>query len=500
MNSTFETLRDEYNRIQALSFGLSMISFDTETIAPPAAVEKTSRMVGTLSNEIYAITTGKTIADALTELSKPEVNATLSFNEKAIVKKMKKDADYMAKIPQDEYAAYSELLAKAGSIWARAKENNDFNAYAPTLQKVIEYNKKFATYTQKDGMGLYDTLLNQYEEGLTTKELDIFFSKIRTAVVPLLQKVVAGNDKVDKTYNSRFYPADKQREFARLLAEHIGFDFERGLMAESAHPFTQGMHNDDVRITNHFYENDLESAMFSVIHEGGHAIYEMGVSDEITQTPVGGGTSMGVHESQSRFYENILGRSEAFWKPLFGKLKDTYPEQLSDVDLHKFLLGINKAEPGPIRTLADELTYPLHIMVRYELEKEMIDGTVPIEVLPRLWNEKYEEYLGITPKNVQEGVLQDIHWALGSIGYFPSYAIGNAVASQLYATMSKEIDVEKCLESGDLNPIKTYLGKHIHIFGATKNMTELLQETTGEPLNVEYYIDYLEKKYTALYL
>ncbi|MDE7299333.1 MAG: carboxypeptidase M32, partial [Lachnospiraceae bacterium] len=279
-----------------------------------------------------------------------------------------------------------------------------------------------------------------------------------------------------------------------------GFDFEHGILAESAHPFTTNLHNADVRITNHFYENNLESAIFSVIHEGGHALYELGVDDELTLTPVGGGTSMGVHESQSRFYENVLGRSEAFWKPLFPKLKETWPEQLADVGLSDFILGINKAEPGPIRTEADELTYPLHIMIRYEIEKQLISGEIEIDELPGIWNEKYREYLGVTPKNDREGVLQDVHWSGGSFGYFPSYAIGNAVAAQIYSFMHREIKVGECLENSDLAPIREYLRKHIHRYGSTKNMNELLSEMTGEQLNVDYYIDYLTEKYTKLYL
>ena len=209
---------------------------------------------------------------------------------------------------------------------------------------------------------------------------------------------------------------------------------------------------------------------------------------------------MGVHESQSRFYENVLGRSEAFWKPLFGRLKETYPEQLADVSLEQFILGINKAEPGPIRTEADELTYPLHIMVRYEIEKLLMEDKITVEELPRVWNEKYQEYLGITPKNDREGVLQDVHWSGGMFGYFPSYAIGNAVAAQLFHYMHKEVPVKECLESQNLSPILDYLRKNIHRYGSTKNMNELLMEATGEPLNADYYIDYLTEKYTSLYL
>lgn len=500
MSELFEQLKPYIERSEALGSALTLFSWDNETLAPSAASENTSKLIGTLASEQYNVMINDTVSGLLKQLSSAQEQEKLTELEKAIVKKWKKVFDNMEKIPPEEYRANSELLARAGAIWADAKENNDFAAFAPTLKEIISYQKKFAEYTKKPGMSLYDTLLNEYEEGVLTSQLDEFFGKLRAAIVPLLKKVTAQNDRINKDYNTRHYPADTQRNFCRFLAGYIGFDFTRGAIAESAHPFTTNLHNKDVRITNHFYENNLESAMFSVIHEGGHALYEMGVADELTLTPVGGGTSMGVHESQSRFYENVLGRSEAFWKPLFGRLKETYPEQLADVSLEQFILGINKAEPGPIRTEADELTYPLHIMVRYEIEKLLMEDKITVEELPRVWNEKYQEYLGITPKNDREGVLQDVHWSGGMFGYFPSYAIGNAVAAQLFHYMHKEVPVKECLESQNLSPILDYLRKNIHRYGSTKNMNELLMEATGEPLNADYYIDYLTEKYTSLYL
>lgn len=500
MSELFEQLIPHMDRMQAYNGAMALFGWDNETLAPPAAMEHTSKMMGVLSAEAYKATVNDEVRELLKKLSAPEEQGLLDDREKAIVKRLKKDYDYMEKIPPEEYRAYNELIAKAGSIWSDAKENNGFNAFAPVLKEIVDYQRKFASYVQKPGISLYDTLLDEYEEGLVTKDLDVFFEKIRTAIVPLLKKVTEQNGRIDKSYNTRSYPVEKQKEFCRFLAEHIGFDFSKGVIAESAHPFTSELHNTDVRITNHFYENSLESAMFSVIHEGGHALYEMGVAEELTMTPVGGGTSMGVHESQSRFYENILGRSEAFWKPLFSRLKETYPEQLADTDLKTFILGINKAVPGFIRTEADELTYPLHIMVRYEIEKQLIAGEIEVDDLPALWNQKYQEYLGITPGNDKEGVLQDVHWSGGMFGYFPSYAIGNAIAAQIYAFMHNDVNVRECLENGNLTPIREYLRLHIHQYGATRNMNELLTEITGEGLNVDYYINYLTEKYTELYL
>ncbi len=500
MNEKFEKLQPYLDRSVALGCALTLFNWDGETLAPRGAFEKTSKLIGALSAEYYRAVINDEVRSLLGELSAPKEQEKLTALQRAIVKKLLRQYEELEKIPPEEYQAYQELLSLSGQIWAEAKENNDFAAFAPTLKKIVSWQKRFAEYTKKPGMSLYDVMLDQHEEGILTAQLDEFFGKLRSAVVPLLKKVTAQNSRIDKSYNSRSYPVEKQREFCRFLAEYIGFDFERGIVAESAHPFTTNLHNADVRITNHFYENNLESAIFSVIHEGGHALYEFGVDDELTLTPVGGGTSMGVHESQSRFYENVLGRSEAFWKPLFAKLKETWPDQLADIELSDFILGINKAEPGPIRTEADELTYPLHIMIRYEIEKQLISGEIEVDDLPEIWNEKYREYLGITPENDKEGVLQDVHWSTGSFGYFPSYAIGNAVAAQIYAFMHREIPVAECLEKSDLAPIREYLRKHIHRHGCTKNMNELLTEMTGEQLNADYYIDYLTQKYTGLYL
>lgn len=500
MSELFEKLKPHLEQQFALGNALTLYGWDNETLAPKEAMENTAKIIGTLSALSYQALVNDEVRGLLSALKEPKEFDALSNVEQCIVKKLTKNFDRLEKIPADEYRAYSELTAKAAPAWANAKQNNDFASFAPVLKEIVTYQKKFAGYTKKAGMSLYDAMLDENEEGILTKELDVFFEKIKEAVLPLLKKVVAQNDKVDKNYNFRSYPVEKQREFCRFLAEYIGFDFNRGVMAESAHPFTTNLHNHDVRITNHFHEDNLESAMFSVIHEGGHALYEMGVDDALTLTPVGGGTSMGVHESQSRFYENVLGRSEAFWKPLFEKLQSTYPDALSDVDLTQFIRGINKAEPGPVRTEADELTYPLHIIIRYEIEKMLMEDMVSVEELPRVWNEKYEEYLGIIPKNDTEGVLQDVHWSGGMFGYFPSYAIGNAVAAQIYAYMHNEVNVKECLESGKLMPIREYLREHIHCFGSTKNMNELLVAMTGEPLNADYYTKYLTEKYTKLYL
>lgn len=499
MNETFEKLKVYLDKAQALGTALSLIYWDNATLAPKEAIQNTAKMIGILSTESFTTIINDDVRGLLEKLETKEELETLSEVEKSIVKNLRKSYDQLEKIPPKEYQEYTELLALADSIWQSAKEHKDFNEFAPTLKKIVEYSKKFASYRRKGNEDLYDVLLQDYEECFDQKSLDEFFDTIKAEIVPLLKQVREKNDTIDKSYNYLKFDVAKQKEFAHFLADYIGFDFGKGVMAESAHPFTTNLHNHDVRITNHYYEDNLESAIFSIIHEGGHGIYEMGVADEITQTLVGGGASMGMHESQSRLYENLIGRSKEFWVPIYDKLQKQFSEQLESVSLDQFIQGINKAEPGPIRTEADELSYTLHIIIRYEIEKMLLSGEIQVEDLPRIWTQKYEEYLGITPANDAEGVLQDMHWSGGSFGYFPSYAVGSAIAAQIFYHMRTQMPVEEYLLQGNLTPIKEYLNKHIHQHGMMKNSNELLMDLMGEPLNAKYFTDYMVEKYTKLY-
>jgi carboxypeptidase Taq len=496
MNQKYEELMQHVEKMEALKAAIVLFNWDTETLAPPQATDLTARMVGSLSSQYFEETVSARMRELLGELKDAE---DLTEAQAAVVRKLNKNLEDMEKIPPEEYREFSELQARSTSIWAKAKQQDDFESFAPVLKKIVDFSKRFAGYRRKEGQSLYDAMLDEYEEGFTKEMLDPFFALLKEQIVPLLKKVVPKNDAIDVSPLRQSYDTAKQEAFCRFLAGYVGFDFARGVLAESEHPFTTGLHNRDVRITSHYYENVLESAIFSVIHESGHAIYEMNVDDELTQTPVGGGASCGMHESQSRLMENMIGRSLAFWEPVYPKLREAFPEHLSGLSLADFIKMINKAEPGLIRTEADELTYCLHVMIRYEIEKDLIDGSLQVEDLPAVWNEKYEQYLGVKPENDKEGVLQDIHWSQGSIGYFPSYALGNAFAAQIYHVMEQEIDVDKILRSGDLTPITNWLKEKVHRFGEMRKTKQLLRDITGEDFNPRYYIDYLTKKFTEIY-
>lgn len=499
MNQYYEKLEPIIEKIMALQTSLTLFEWDTETQAPPEASEYTSKVIGTLSEEHQKIMISDEIKELLKKLNTKKEQETLTPQEKAIVKEITIESEKMSKIPQDENKAFSILAAKAAGVWSKAKKQQDFSIFAPVLQEIIDYQRKFAKYRKDGRQKLYDVLLNDFEPGFTMETLDVFFEKIKTELVPFIQEIAKKKDFISKSYNYDSYPIEKQKEFCKWISGYVGFNFNRGVVMESAHPFTTNLNNHDVRITNNFDENNLEDAIFSAIHETGHALYEFGIQDELTLTPAGTGTSMGMHESQSRFFENVIGKSEEFWTPIYDKLVETYPEQLKKVSLSDFIKGVNRSVPSLIRTQADELTYPLHILVRYEIEKMIIEKNVNVDKLPKFWNEKYKEYLGVEPKNDAEGILQDIHWATGEFGYFPSYAIGSAVAAQLYFYMKNAMPFEQYLKEGNLLPIREFLKEKIWKYGKMKTTKEILKDITGEEFNPDYYIRYLKEKYSKIY-
>ncbi|HWT27815.1 MAG TPA: carboxypeptidase M32, partial [Mobilitalea sp.] len=463
------------------------------------AADYTSKVVGILADEYMKSLINDDVRKLMKKLQDNKEQEEMNDTEKAILKQLHITYEQLESIPPEEYRAFNELAQVANRKWSKAKKDNRYEDFAPYLQKVIDYKKKIAGYRVKGDKKPYEVLLSDFEECFGIKELDIFFDKVKKEVIPLLKEVSKKADAVDKSYNYLKYDINKQREFCKYLSGYVGFNFNRGVIAESAHPFTMQLHNHDVRITDRYMEDNLESAMFSIIHESGHALYEMNIDDAITQTLVGGGASMGMHEAQSRFFENIVGRSKDFWEPIYGKLVDTYPENLKDISLDHFIQGVNKAAPSLIRTEADELSYPLHIIIRYEIEKMIFDNEVSVEELPEVWNKKYQEYMGITPSDDAVGILQDTHWSWGEFGYFPSYAIGTAVASQIHAHMLDIMPFNEYLREGNLTPIREFLRSAIHKYGATKNTNQILKDVCGEEFNADYYVKYLKNKYEKLY-
>ena len=485
----FEAVTSAYNH------ALGVMYLDASTAAPAASTEGRGKTMEVLSRITYELASKPENAELLAYL---EAHAQeLDPQTRREVEVLRKEYDKINRIPAEEYVAYSVLLNDSENAWAKAKNNNDFDSFAPYLEKIIAYSRKFAGYYNPE-MKPYDALLNEYEEGLNTQTLDAFFGQLRGAIVPLLAKIQKA-EQIDNAFAFKHYPVEVQRKFSDYLMDVLEIDRERCAIAETEHPFTINYNNKDVRSTTHYYDDNLLSSMFSVIHEGGHAIYELGCDDCYNGTPLSGGVSTGIHESQSRFFENIIGRSEAFTNLIFSKVKELFPEQLAGVDAQAFYRAVNRTESSLIRTEADELTYCLHIMVRYELEKQLIDGTLQVKDVPEQWNRLYKEYLGIDVPNDREGCLQDTHWSGGMVGYFPSYALGSAYGPQLLHAMEQEIgSVSDLVVRGEIGKVKQWLREHIHRYAGFRKPGELFEAACGK-FDAKYYTDYLTEKFTKLY-
>lgn len=491
-----EELKEYLKKIEYLSSTIALLHWDSAIYMPKEAIEYRSEMMGYLSGESYKLTTSETMKGFIDYFQDKD---DLDDLTKAIVENIAKEYSHAMKIPEAEYVQYEIDKALSQSAWEEAKKKKDFSIFKQHLAKMIAYNKKFSEYWGFVG-NKYDGLLDLYEPGMTTERLDVVFGELRESLVDLLQKINHSKIKTDDAFLKGNYSVESQRKLGESILGKLGYDYEkRGRIDESEHPFTTNFGNKDVRITTKYDSSDFRPAIFSMIHEGGHGIYEQNVPDELEGTSLASGASMGMHESQSRFYENILGKSMVFWSYFYPEFQATYPE-LEGVDLMMFYRAINCVEPSLIRIDADELTYSLHVVIRYEMEKLLIDGEVDIDDVPSLWNEKYKEYLGVTPENDAEGILQDVHWSGGDFGYFPTYALGNLYGAQIFNKLKEEIpDWNQKISNGDFASITKWLKENVHQYGATLKPAELIKKVTGEELSAKYFIEYLNDKFGKLY-
>ena len=495
VQQALEALAKHQQTMAAYNHALGVMFHDGSTAAPKGSWEGRGQTMGIMSQITYDLDTDPKKGEMLTYLEAH--TDELTEQQKREVEVLRKGFDQMKKIPAEEYVAYSVLMNDAQSAWEKAKNENDFDTFAPYLEKIVEFNRKFAGYYDAD-KAPYDALLNEYEEGMNMETLDEFFAQLRSAIVPLLEKVQAASQ-IDDSFLHQNFPLEGQKKYAEYLMEVLGLDRRHCGLAESEHPYTTNFNNKDVRITTHYHEDHVTFSIFSVIHEGGHAIYELGADDKYNYTCLSGGVSMGIHESQSRFYENLIGRSRAFCYHVFPKLKELFPEQLEGVDAEMYYRAINKSQPSLIRTEADELTYALHVMVRYEIEKQMIAGTLAIKDVPAEWNRLYKEYLGVDVPSDSQGCLQDSHWSGGSIGYFPSYALGSAYGPQILNAMQKDIgDIYPDVEKGDQSRVTGWLREHIHQHASFIKPGILFERICGK-FDAKYFTDYLTRKYSELY-
>ncbi|MCC2683307.1 MAG: peptidase [Paenibacillaceae bacterium] len=496
--SVLNDFRAFLKKIKAYEEAIGLMYWDLRTGAPKKSVEGRSETIGELSGEMFRMSVSERMGEYLNTLGEPETFAGLSEVDRKIVQVSRKEYDRSVKIPPEMYQAYVVLTSKAESVWEEAKHASDFPMFRPYLEQIVKTNLEFIDLWGYEGEK-YNTLLDMYEPEMTVDALDRLFGRLRERLVPLVE-AISETAQPDITFLDQTFAKEKQQSFGLFILEQMGFDFAAGRLDETVHPFATGLNLGDVRITTRYLERDVVSALFGIIHEGGHALYEQNISPDLAGTPLCTGTSMGIHESQSRFWENVIGRSRPFWSRYFVDLQRTFPGQFNGVAPENFYRAINRVEPSLIRIEADELTYNLHIMIRYELEKALFNGSLQVADLPAAWNEKYNEYLGVRPEQDSVGVLQDVHWSGGSFGYFPSYSLGNMYAAQFTHTMRRELpEMEADVAAGRLLPIKQWLCDKIYRYGKLRDPGELVREITGESLNPDYLVDYLEVKYKNIY-
>lgn len=489
---------DHMKKLKAYNEAVSLLYWDLRTGAPKKGVDLRSETIGVISSDIFIMSTSDEFGELITSLEakKEELDPVMLRS----VEEARKQYDLSKKIPADEYKEFVILQSKAESVWETAKDTDDFSLFQPYLEKMVATTKKMIGYWGEKNGSAYNTLLDQYEPGMTTEILDEVFGDLRSRIIPLVQKIADSPNKPQTDFLYHQFPQEAQESFSDKILEQLGYDFDAGRLDETVHPFMIGINRQDVRITTKYDEKDFRTAVFGTIHECGHALYEQNIGEELSGTLVETGASMGIHESQSLFFENFVGRSEKFWEKNYEILKMFSPEQFGQVSQEEFIRAINESKPSLIRIEADELTYALHIMIRYELEKGLFNGELEVKDLPQLWNDKYEEYLGVRPSNNSEGVLQDVHWAGASFGYFPSYALGYMYAAQFKNAMLKDLpNYDELLAAGDIAPIRNWLTENVHKHGSMKKPLEILEEATGEGLNAEHLAKYLEEKYSKVY-
>jgi carboxypeptidase Taq len=502
MSSSTQSVLSDFRvflkKIKAYEEAVGLMYWDLRTGAPKKSVEGRSETIGELSGEMFRMSVSERMGDYLNALGEPTIYASLSEIDQKIVKVCRKEYDRSVKIPPELYQAYIVLTSKAESVWEEAKHASDFAMFRPYLEQIVKTNLEFIDLWGYKGEK-YNTLLDMYEPEMTVDTLDRLFGRLRDKLVPLVQ-AIAEAAPPDTSFLDQVFAKEKQQSFGLFILKEMGFDFAAGRLDETVHPFATGLNLGDVRITTRYLERDVVSALFGTIHEGGHALYEQNISPDLAGTPLCTGTSMGIHESQSRFWENGIGRSRPFWSRYFADLQRTFPGQFTDISSESFYRAINRVQPSLIRIEADELTYNLHIMIRYELEKALFNGSLQVADLPSAWNEKYGEYLGVRPETDSVGVLQDVHWSGGSFGYFPSYSLGNMYAAQFTHTMQQQLpEMELNVAAGRLSPIKQWLSDQIYRYGKFRDPAELVRDITGESLNPDYLVQYLEEKYKDIY-
>jgi carboxypeptidase Taq len=494
----YERLKERLATISDLRSTKSLLFWDQQTYMPGGGVEGRAEQMATLSRLSHELLTDSDTVRLLDAAGEPEP----SSEEWALLRRARREYDRATKLPAELVAETSRVTSMAEPAWVQAREESDWSLFAPHLEKVLSLERESTEHLGYEDHP-YDALLDAYEPGAKTSRLASMFEELRKGVVPLISAVVqlsrdGAESRAAPLYGG--FSEAEQEKFGRAVISAFGYDWKRGRQDRSVHPFCVSPGPSDVRITTRFDRGWLAPALFGTMHEAGHALYAQGVNSKYARTPLGGGTSMGVHESQSRLWENLVGRSRSFWSHYYPKLQEVFPEALEGVDAETFYRAINVLEPSEIRVEADEVTYNFHILLRFELEVSLIEDTLSVAELPAAWNDKMEEYLGIAPKNDSAGVLQDIHWADGLFGYFPTYAIGNVLSVQLFDQAVRDHpEISEQIREGEFSSLLGWLRENVHWHGARYYPDELVERVTGRPLDTAPYLSYLTEKFGELY-
>jgi len=492
---TLTDYREHLKEMNIISSALALLSWDQETHMPSRGIMARSQVTGRFAKNLFELSIAPELGETLKVLEKDD---SLTTEEQASVRDMAKNYHRQKAIPPALIEEHATVQSQSQAAWAEAREKDDFSLFQPLLTKMVDYARRFADYYGYEDHP-YDALLEEFEPGMTVKKLAAIIAPLREQLVPFMRRLAADGTPPSTTPIEGTFDVDRQRELALKALQLIGYDFDAGALDDVAHPFTTAIAFDDVRVTNRYLGNQVTSGLFGALHEGGHALYNQGMPENLYQLRLDGGSSNGIHESQSRMIENQLGRSLPFWKHFQPVLAGIFP-QFQDVTPEALYRAVNVVSPSFVRVEADEVTYNLHIMLRAELEAGLIAGEIQVADLPERWNDAMDRYLGVTPPNDTLGVLQDVHWSVGYFGYFPSYMLGNLFASQMAVTIRQDIpDLDERIAAGDARVLIDWLKTHVHQLGGVYQPDDLMMRITGETLDSSHFVRYVEAKYSQIY-
>lgn len=475
---------------------LGKVNFDMQCIAPKKGLQRASEDVTTLSSIPFKLMHSKKFMNTVDELYSNKEN--LNEYEVKLIDNLYESKEKTKNITPKMQDEYNKATSESYLKWLECKEKGDYEGFKPYLDKVINLTRDRILLRDKQEKTIYDTILNDFEKGNSIEILDAYFDKLKKEIVPLVKKIQNSKKKIRRDFLSNKVEIYKQEKFSKWLLEHEALDMDALVLMTTEHPFTTGFGLGDTRVTTHYYEDMFISNLYSILHEGGHALFDQNEPEIFHKYHIEGNMTMAMHECASRFFENMIGRSKAYVDLIYPTFKEIFSEEFKDVTKQELYEGVNIVEPSLIRTEADELTYSLHILIRYELEKGFINGEFSVEDLDKRWNEKYKEYLGVDVPSAKLGILQDVHWT-DTYGYFPSYSLGSAYASQIYKTMEKELNIEECIRNDEIYKIRDYLKEKVWSIASITDPNEWIEKITAEKFNPDYYINYLKEKFTEIY-